>query len=167
MAIAGGSGWFQRQSVSGQADRQSRQPFERGRPRQPDPLLPQTHPTRQPNRSRWRKGRQMKRWLARSSARAFAGARLTLGGDIILAVEHVREQPCCFRRNPDGRCVIDDGDRTALCVPDHPTFRYLSDRVSHDEKSLGGALGSWEGARPGGFSLAVLSAIDLRSSLCF
>ena len=35
------------------------QPFGRGRPRRPDPLLPQTPPGRPPNRSRQRKGLQI------------------------------------------------------------------------------------------------------------
>jgi hypothetical protein len=34
-------------------------------------------------------------------------------------------------------------------------------------KALAGPSVPGRGARPGGFSLAVLSAIDLRSSLCF
>ena len=39
---------------------------------------------------------------------------------------------------------------------------YLTTRKALAEPSVPG-----RGARPGGFSLAVLSAIDLRSSLCF
>ena len=146
MAIARDSGWFQRQPVSGRTGRQSKGAAVRARATPGDLIhASRRHPQdgrRQP------KGRQISR-PARSSARTFSGVWLTLSGDIFLAVEHVCEQLCCFRGDPDGRCVIDDGDRTALCVPDHPTFRYLSDRVSHDEKSLGGALGSWEGGSPG------------------